>query len=75
MPGIPRPLSVIRLPPDAAGQVARVAKRFALIGAAGEMATTAGITGWPDGTAFEAAHRCFQDWLEARVNGAKARGA
>ena len=36
---------------DAAGQVSRVAHRFALIAAAGELATTWGIVPWAAGTA------------------------
>jgi uncharacterized protein (DUF927 family) len=51
---------------SADGQVVRVAQRFALIGAAGEMAVGAGILPWTPGIAIEAAKRCFQDWLEAR---------
>lgn len=54
------------VPADAAGQVQRVAGRFALIAAAGEYATTAGITGWSTGEAERAAQRCFNDWLKAR---------
>ena len=44
------------------GQVQRVAKRFALIAAAGELATDAGITGWPEGTAMHSAVQCFKVW-------------
>lgn len=51
---------------DSAGQVRRVAQRFALIGAAGELATAHKLTGWPSGAAEDAAGRCFADWLEAR---------
>lgn len=51
---------------DVAGQVRRVARRFGLIGAAGELATAHGITGWPRGEAEAAARRCFVDWLAAR---------
>lgn len=51
---------------DAAGQVRRVAQRFALIAAAGELATVHGLTGWPRGEAEAAARRCFADWLGAR---------
>jgi uncharacterized protein (DUF927 family) len=52
--------------PEASGQVARVAQRFALIAAAGELATAGSLTGWPEGEAFSAAQRCFQDWLGQR---------
>ncbi|WP_161993309.1 DUF927 domain-containing protein, partial [Lacisediminimonas profundi] len=53
-------------PPGAHGQVSRVASRFALVGVAGEMATHAGITGWPEGEAMRAARACFAAWLEGR---------
>ena len=55
-----------QVPAGASGQVYRVAQRFGLIGAAGELATAARITGWPEGAALEAAARCFQDWLRQR---------
>ncbi len=51
---------------SAAEQVRRAAMRFALIAAAGELATRAGITGWHVGEAASAAHRCFAAWLAAR---------
>jgi putative DNA primase/helicase len=54
------------LPTNSHGQVARVAARFALVGMAGEMATEAGITGWPAGEAAKAARVCFAAWLEGR---------
>jgi putative DNA primase/helicase len=54
------------VPNDAAGAVRRVAHRFALIGAAGEVASAAGITGWPVGEAQRAARACFRVWLDAR---------
>ena len=53
-------------PVDSHGQVARVATRFALVGMAGELATTAGITGWDTGEAMGAARTCFAAWLEGR---------
>jgi uncharacterized protein (DUF927 family) len=49
-----------------AGIVDRAAKRFALVGIAGELATEAAVTGWPTGAARDAALRCFVDWLDAR---------
>jgi uncharacterized protein (DUF927 family) len=52
------------LPPDAAGQVQRVARRFALVGLAGEIATSAGLTGWAKGEALISARKCFAAWLE-----------
>jgi uncharacterized protein (DUF927 family) len=54
------------VPDGADGQVHRVAQRFALIGAAGELAVEAGVLGWPAGESFAAAARCFADWLDAR---------
>lgn len=59
-------LAVQWIPEAASGQVHRVARRFAVVGAAGELATAAGLTGWPEGEAERAARRCFQDWLAAR---------
>lgn len=53
-------------PTDADGQVSRVAARFGLVAAAGEMATQAGVAPWEPGEATRAAARCFQDWLSAR---------
>ena len=44
----------------------RVCERFALIAAAGELATQYGITAWPPGEAEQAATRCFQAWIEYR---------
>lgn len=54
------------VPAGADGQVRRVADRFALVAAAGEAATLAGVTGWPRGVATEAAQRCFRSWLKER---------
>lgn len=54
------------VPEAASGQVERVGARFALVGAAGEMATAAGLTGWPVGEAEQAARDCFNAWLAAR---------
>lgn len=54
------------VPEAAGGQVHRVARRFAVVAAAGELATAAGLTGWPEGEAERAARRCFQDWLATR---------
>lgn len=51
---------------DSDGQVYRVAKRFAVVAAAGELATTFGITGWESGEASQATKACFLDWLNAR---------
>ncbi len=51
---------------DASGQARRVAGRFALVGAAGELATRWGITGWGAGEAMKAAGVCFTAWLSNR---------
>lgn len=62
-------------PADAAGQVRRVAQRFALIAAAGESATELGFTGWPEGEAEGAALACFQAWIGARGTAGAAEPA
>ena len=54
------------VPEAASGQVERVGARFALVGAAGELATAAGLTGWPKGESERAARACFESWLAAR---------
>ena len=54
------------VPTGAAGQVKRGGRRFALIAAAGEIATAAGLTGWPEGESIRAAHACFNAWLKLR---------
>ena len=54
------------VPAKADGQVGRVAARFALVAAAGELATALGILPWSEGEASAAAARCFKDWLAAR---------
>jgi uncharacterized protein (DUF927 family) len=51
---------------EAHGQARRVAGRFALVGAAGELATKWGITGWQPGEALSAARVCFDAWLSRR---------
>lgn len=57
----------LQLVPEAAGgQVDRVGARFALVGAAGELATAAGLTGWGAGESERAARDCFNAWLAAR---------
>lgn len=65
------------LPAGADGQVSRVASRFALIAAAGEMATAFGILPWPRGEATRAAASCFAAWLDGRggVEAAEVREA
>jgi putative DNA primase/helicase len=54
------------VPEAASEQVRRVGSRFALVAAAGELATEARITGWPAGHAEWAARQCFNAWLSAR---------
>ena len=54
------------IPKGASGQVERVGARFALVGAAGELATEAGLTGWEKGESEQAAKACFDAWLAAR---------
>lgn len=54
------------IPKDSSGQVERVGARFALVGAAGELATAAGLTGWQTGESEQAARSCFDAWLAAR---------
>ena len=60
------------IPKDSSGQVERVGARFALVGASGELATAAGLTGWPVGESERAAGACFAAWLAAR--GGKGNG-
>jgi putative DNA primase/helicase len=54
------------VPADSCGEVFRAAGRFALIAAAGELASALGITGWKEGEANAASQKCFLDWLQAR---------
>ncbi|SCX96070.1 DUF927 domain-containing protein [Nitrosospira sp. Nsp13] len=53
------------IPAHGAGQVERVARRFALVAVAGELATHCKLTGWPEGEAIHAARKCFAAWMEA----------
>lgn len=53
-------------PANADGQVSRVAARFALVAAAGEMATAFGVLPWQAGEASKAAARCLADWIAER---------
>jgi putative DNA primase/helicase len=52
------------VPKDSAGEVVRVAIRFAVVAAAGELAQE--ITGWPEGEAMEMAATMFNVWLAGR---------
>jgi uncharacterized protein (DUF927 family) len=53
-------------PKEADGQVRRVCGRFALVAAAGELASWLGVLPWDQGEAERAAIRCFRDWLGQR---------
>jgi len=50
-------------PIGASGQVTRVARRFALVAHAGELATNYGLTGWRKGEATTATKQCFNAWV------------
>lgn len=50
--------------PEHSGQIQRVARRFALVAMAGEIASHFELTGWKRGTACQAAKKCFNAWLE-----------
>ena len=50
----------------AGGQARRVASRFALIAAGGELASSLGVTGWEAGEAINAAVVSFQAWVDTR---------
>jgi len=54
------------LPVDAAPEVRRGLRSFALVAAGGKLATNMGITGWEEGAAWRAASQCFQAWLADR---------
>jgi putative DNA primase/helicase len=62
------------LPAEASGQVGRVCKRFALVAAAGELASEFGITAWPAGDAERGVARCFDDWLKERGGAGDSEG-
>jgi uncharacterized protein (DUF927 family) len=53
-------------PTNADGQVSRVAARFGLVAAGGEMATAGGVLPWQPGEATKAATTCFHAWLSSR---------
>lgn len=54
------------VPEAASGQVHRVGRRFALVAVAGELASEAGITGWPKGEATRGVRACFEAWVSSR---------
>jgi len=55
-----------RLPANAEAQALDVARRFALVAAAGEMATAWGVLPWPEGEATRAAEVMMAAWLASR---------
>ena len=54
------------VPPGSDGQVRRVAARFGLMAAAGELARACGVLPWPEGEAIRSAAACFAAWRERR---------
>ena len=66
---------VDRLPADADAQVRDVARRFALVAAAGELAAAYGILPWPPGEAEAAAVVMLNAWIVRRPGGAGAAEA
>jgi putative DNA primase/helicase len=54
------------VPKGADGQVERVAQRFGLIAAGGEVAALYGIAPWERGHAVAAGAKCFEQWLAVR---------
>lgn len=54
------------MPANAPAPILRVTKRFAIVAAAGELATCAGLTGWNKGEAFAAVAKCYGAWLNAQ---------
>ena len=56
------------IPENSSGQIARVASRFGLIAAAGELAIGFGILPLAQGEAIEAIAKCFKTWGNERGN-------
>ncbi|MEI9976998.1 MAG: hypothetical protein WDO73_36060 [Ignavibacteriota bacterium] len=54
------------VPANVSGEVPRAARRFGLVAAAGELATTRKLTGWKTGEAIVAAEKCFAAWMDHR---------
>lgn len=67
-----RRFEALHLSSNASGQARRVASRFALIAAGGELATRWGVTGWPEGEAIKTAAQLFGEWLTNRGGDAPA---
>ncbi|WP_323901732.1 DUF927 domain-containing protein [Aeromonas caviae] len=59
-------LAAALTPKGAGNQVGRAINRFALVAAAGELATRLGVTGWPEGEAIRAVRVCLKAWLAER---------
>ena len=57
------------VPESASGQVRDAGRFFALLAAAGEIATERGFTGWPAGEARAGVRRCFNAWIFTRPAG------
>jgi putative DNA primase/helicase len=53
-------------PKGAGNQVGRAINRFALVAAAGELATRLGVTSWPEGESLRAVRVCLKAWLAER---------
>jgi putative DNA primase/helicase len=51
---------------DVDGQIQRIAQRFALVAAAGELGIDFNILPWSSGSAIEASKKCFQRYLQSR---------
>lgn len=66
MKGEIKRLAVELTPAGAGNQVGRAINRFAIVAAAGELATELGITGWPQGEATRAVRVCLKAWLDER---------
>lgn len=62
------------LPASPSGQAQRAATRFGLVAMAGELATSYGVTGWPDGYASQAARACLDAWLAERGGAGNLEG-
>jgi putative DNA primase/helicase len=62
-------------PENAGNQVGRAVTRFALVAMAGELATEAGITGWAQGEALNAAKSCLAAWMYDRGHTANQEDA
>ena len=63
------------VPNGASGQAERVARRFGLVAAAGELATEYDLTGWLEGGAADSVRACFQAWLEDYGTGSREDAA